>query len=255
MNTKLAPSNKVAEMPKKSLITLPTEKTKPKDKVSDYKWLIYGPAGIGKTTFANNFDTPLILDFEGRTKHLECYSVPIGSWDDVQDVYGALKNTDHQFKTVVFDTADIFYRLCVAHICQKRKIEHPSDEQWGKGSDMVKNAMYATIAAFQALNLCIVFTSHMQEKEIKTRSISYTKTTTSLSGSPASIFLPLVDIIGYCHFDEASQEKRLITFKGSDYVDAKKSTNEVVQLPDECELDFNVVKSFFKGEKGQLNEG
>lgn len=253
--------------PSKPVLVLPTEKNKPKDRVSDYKWMLYGSPGVGKTSLANQFDTPLILDFEGRTKHLECYSVPIGAWEDIQNVYQALKNTDHQFKTIVFDTVDLFYRLAVSHICDKRNIEHPSDEKWGKGSDMVKNTIYPTITAFQALGLGIVFTSHVQEKEIKTRVQAFTKTTVSLSQSAAGIFLPLCDIVGYMHFDEETQTDRVITFKGSDYLDAKKSTSEVVQLPDACRVShdpnktgdqlskelFDVVKSHFRGEANEAN--
>lgn len=253
-----------AVKPSSGLI-LPTQKSKPKDRMSDYKWMIYGPPGIGKTSFANQFDMPLILDFEGRTKHLECYSIPIGEMEDVRKVHQLLKTTDHKFKTVVFDTADLFWRLAVADVCAKRKIEHPSDEAYGKGSDMVKNTIYPTITAFQALGLCIVFTSHVQEKEIKTRSLTYTKTTPSLAGSPAGIFLSLCDVVGYMHFDEETQQDRVMSFRGSDYLDAKKSTNEIVQLPDRVTVPsdgqsgeaaskalFEKVKSYFGGESNVL---
>lgn len=237
-------------IPQRPKLVLPTEKSTPKGKVSDYKWLIYGAPGIGKTTLSNQFDTPLILDFEGRTKHLECYSLPIGTFQEVRDVYNALKEDGHPYKTVVFDTVDLFYRLAVGEVCSRRGIEHPSDEPHGKGYDMVKTLLYPVISSFQALGLGLVFTSHLKEEEIKiSREQPYTKFSPSLAKSPSVIFLGMCDIIGYCHFDADMPARRVITFKGGPSLDAKKSTSEFVTLPDECEMSFSVIKSYFKGEE------
>lgn len=250
MATQPQPNKQKVEKPSLNLI-LPTQKTTPKSCPSDYKWLIYGPPGIGKTTFSNQFPNPLILDFEGGTTHIEGYVQHCGSFEDVRQVYEALRKEDHQFQTVVFDTVDMLYRLCVTDVCQKNKLEHPSDASYGKGFDMVKNQLLPFIAAFQSLGLGMVFTSHMQEKEIKQRGMSWTKITSSLPNSAANIFIPMADIVGYCHFDEESQKKRMITFKGSDYIDAKARTSSVVQIPEQCELDYQIIASYFKG-KGEI---
>lgn len=230
------------------MLTLPKEKSKAAHKMAGYKWLLYGPPGIGKTTLANQFENALILDFEGGTKHIEGYVMPIGDWQQVREVYDLLKTADHIFETIIFDTSDMFCRLAIDDLCRTRKIEHPSDEKWGKGWDMVKSRILATCSAFQSLGLGLVFTSHVKEKEIATRTMVYTRTTTSLPGAMADLFLGFCDIIGYCHFDPDTQSKRLITFQGSDYVDAKARTSVEVALPAYCELDYNVISSFFAGE-------
>lgn len=244
---------KVKELKPSSTLVLPTEKNQPKNKVSDYRWLIYGPPGIGKTTFANSFEMPLILDFEGGTNHLESYRIPISTWKDVEDVYTLLNETDHKFKTIVFDTVDLFYRLCQSKICTDRKIEHPSDEPYGKGSDMIRNKLLPCVVTFQNLGLGIVFISHEAQKEVKKHNMSFTKTTCTLPNSASNIFMPLADIIGYCHLDSETQQKRMITFQGSDYLDAKARTSPQVQLPALCELNFEAVKNYFEGEKTDGN--
>ena len=46
---------------------------------SAQKVIIYGPEGIGKSTFASKFPSPLFSDTEGSTKHMDvCLSLPLG---------------------------------------------------------------------------------------------------------------------------------------------------------------------------------
>lgn len=231
------------------MIQLPTEKSKPNLSMGDYSWVIYGPPGVGKTSFANCFENALILDLEGGTKHLECYSVPISCWNDVEQVYRLLQKGDHNFKTIVIDNADMFYRHCMIETCRARGIEHPTDEAYGKGADMVKNRLYSCVNAFKALGLSIVYTAHSKQIEVQTKTKKYTKTTLNMAGRPAEFFVANSDVVGYCYVSDDEYEKRMIRFKGNDYLDAKARANEQVQLPDECELNYDVVNSYF--EKGK----
>lgn len=40
------------------------------------KVIIFGPEGIGKSTFASQFPDPLFVDTEGSTKHLDVARMP-----------------------------------------------------------------------------------------------------------------------------------------------------------------------------------
>ena len=43
---------------------------------SAQKIVVYGPEGIGKSTFASKFPDPLFIDTEGSTKHLDVARTP-----------------------------------------------------------------------------------------------------------------------------------------------------------------------------------
>lgn len=48
---------------------------------SALKVVVYGPEGIGKTTFASRFPDPIFIDTEGSTKHMEVKRLPSpSSW-------------------------------------------------------------------------------------------------------------------------------------------------------------------------------
>ena len=55
------------------------------------KTVIYGPEGIGKTTLAAQFPSPVFLDTEGGTHHLDVARFPAPkTWEDVTKTITAL---------------------------------------------------------------------------------------------------------------------------------------------------------------------
>ena len=86
-----------------SLIRKSTELTIP----STVKMMIYGQAGMGKSTLALSAPAPLLLDFDNGVKrinisHLDGIdTVQVSSWQDVQQV---LQEDLSAYKTIVVDT-------------------------------------------------------------------------------------------------------------------------------------------------------
>ena len=108
---------------------------------SAQKVVLYGPEGIGKSTFAAQFPDPLFIDTEGSTKHLDVRRFdPPTSWAMLREqVLYVVANPD-ACKTLVVDTADWADRLCVEHVCAQggytktgKKIESIEDFGYGKG--------------------------------------------------------------------------------------------------------------------------
>ena len=82
------------------------------------KIVIYGPEGIGKSTFASQFPDPLFIDTEGSTNHMDVDRLARpSSWTMLLDNVREIKNTPGCCKTLVIDTIDWAEQLCVAHIC------------------------------------------------------------------------------------------------------------------------------------------
>ncbi|MBY5553761.1 ATP-binding protein [Rhizobium leguminosarum] len=69
--------------------------------------LIYGVDGIGKTSLATEWPTPLYMPTEGQ-KTPSDVDIPstdiITSWEDIESVFQELLTTEHDFKTVIIDS-------------------------------------------------------------------------------------------------------------------------------------------------------
>lgn len=100
---------------------------------SAQKIVIYGPEGIGKTTFASQLPEPLFSDTEGGTKHIDVkrFDKP-QSWEALkQQAKYVLKNKP--CKTYVIDTADWAEKLCIESLCAKYKKSGLEDFGYGTG--------------------------------------------------------------------------------------------------------------------------
>ena len=82
--------------------------------------LIYGVAGVGKTTFASQAPSPVFLWTEDGAGTLDVTGFPLAtSFDDVLQALSALYSEDHGFQTVVIDSLDWLEPLVWRHVCRQ----------------------------------------------------------------------------------------------------------------------------------------
>lgn len=104
--------------------------------VGPQKVVLYGPEGIGKSTFGAQFPNPLFLDVEGGTRHIDVARVdpPPASWTELMETVREFqKEGAGTFDTLVLDTADWAERLCIDHVCAKEQKKGVEDFGYGKG--------------------------------------------------------------------------------------------------------------------------
>lgn len=103
------------------------------------KVVIYGPEGIGKSTFASKFPDPVFIDTEGSTKDMDVarFDKP-ASWQYLLDEIEYVKNNPGVCKTLVIDTIDWAEMLCIEHICNKHQKNGIEDFGYGNGYVYVK---------------------------------------------------------------------------------------------------------------------
>ena len=128
------------------------------------KAVIYGPEGIGKSTFASKFPAPLFIDTEGSTSRLNVARTDTpSSLAMLTSILTELSQNDHGYKTLVLDTADWAERLCVKAVCDKNGKTGIEDFGYGKGFTYVYEEMGRILNQLTTIwehGMNIVITAH-----------------------------------------------------------------------------------------------
>ena len=103
------------------------------------KIVLYGPEGIGKSSFAAQFPEPLFIDTEGSTRQMNVRRLPRPtSWAMLMQMIAEVAQNPDVCKTLVIDTVDWAERLCSEHVCQSAQKKSIEDFGYGKGYVLVK---------------------------------------------------------------------------------------------------------------------
>lgn len=96
--------------------------------------MVYGMAGVGKTTFAASAPGAIVIPVEEGADLLDVpkFSKP-HSWLELLGMIDELKTDSHEFKTVVLDTLDEAEKLCHAHTCATNHWDSMATPEFGKG--------------------------------------------------------------------------------------------------------------------------
>lgn len=230
---------------------LPTQKTPPKPNLHDLTILVYGKNKYGKSTWCSQADSALFLATEPGLNHLEVYQQPIASWDELLMAAKELAEGNHAFRTVVIDTVDNAYRMCAEHVCQKFKIEHESDLEYGKGYALVNGEFHRVLNKLALLPYGLFLVSHSQDKEIETRTGKIVRTVPTLPDKARKLVLGLVDMILFCDLEPTTDSdgkpayRRVLRTKPSTLYDAGDRTG---RLPEVIDLNFAAfVTAFAQG--------
>ena len=125
------------------------------------KVVVYGPEGVGKSTFASQFPGAVFIDTEGGTTHMDVarFDKPL-KWMDIHaDVDWALEHPD-QVGTVVLDTMDWAEKLAAKYVCNEEPINKSGDTRgwdnietpgYGKGYVYMKSAVQALLDKLSTL--------------------------------------------------------------------------------------------------------
>ena len=128
------------------------------------KAVIYGPEGIGKSTFASKFPAPLFIDTEGSTSRLNVARTDTpSSLAMLSSMLTELAQNNHGYKTLVLDTADWAERLCIKAVCEKNSKAGIEDFGYGKGFTYVYEEMGRILNQLTTIwehGMNIVITAH-----------------------------------------------------------------------------------------------
>lgn len=196
------------------MIMLPKKKSVPGKDLSTYTLLLYGREKIGKTSLASHFPDAVFLMFEPGGRALTVYQVEVGDWPDFKLLLKQLED-DKRFKTIVIDTIDLAYRLCLEWVSKKILAgSHPADMSYGIGWDRLKDEFQKRIAQLCKCGKGVVFLSHdtVREDE-KADGTKVSTTMPSMSGVARGVIEPMIDCLGYYYYD--ADGKRQLCISGT----------------------------------------
>jgi GTPase SAR1 family protein len=103
---------------------------------------IYGPEGVGKTSFAARFPGAVFIDTEGSTRHMDVarFDPPEELSDVITQINYVISNPK-QFGTLVIDTVDWLEKLLFNAVCVENKWKSIEDPGYGKGYVAAKQKM------------------------------------------------------------------------------------------------------------------
>ena len=134
--------------------------------------MIQGQAKMGKSTLAlsaSEIENTLVLNFENglaffkESENLRIFpsKSKTCNMSNLAELYKALKISEHNFKTVVFDTADGFVEIIINWHLQNEGIKKMRIQDYVP----VYNKFMDTIKAFRNLGLNVILTSHVKKDD------------------------------------------------------------------------------------------
>lgn len=135
------------------------------------KVCIYGPEGIGKSTFAAQFPNPLFIDTEGSTKEMDVarFEKP-NSWQMIFEQIRYIKAHPTICGTLVIDTIDWAEMLCIEFICANYHKDGLESFGYGTGYVYVREAFGKLLNRLEELierNIHVVLTAHAQIRKFE----------------------------------------------------------------------------------------
>lgn len=227
------------------------ERRKLKEESKKTLW-IYGSPFSGKTSFANQFPNPLMLNTDGNIKFVDAPYISIKdkvtvngrisnrkyAWEEFCDVVAELEKKNNEFKTIVVDLVEDVYEHCRVFMCHSMGISHESDDSF-KAYDIIRN---------QFLNVMKRLLNLDYENIILISHEDYVKDLTKKSGDKITGIKPnlneklsnklagMVDVVGRVISDG---DKRILSFKNNEiYFGGGRLFNAEINLSHEalCKL-------------------
>lgn len=96
--------------------------------------VLYGPHGVGKTTFGASAPKPVLIQTEDGLGSIDIEHFPLAkSYGEVMEAFAALYTEDHDFETLIVDSLDWLEPLIWAEVCNRNKWSTIEDAGYGKG--------------------------------------------------------------------------------------------------------------------------
>jgi len=223
---------------------LPKNERRNIEKIEKKVLWLYGSPFSGKTTFANRFPDPLMLNTDGNIKFVDAPYIPIKdeveytgrlsnrtfAWEKFKQVIAELEKKDNDFKTIIVDLLEDTYEHCRLYMYDQMGITHESDDSF-RAWDKVTVEFLSTLKKLMNLdyeNIILISHEDTSKDFTKKGGDKITAIKPNLRDKVALKVAGMVDIVARV---VADGEIRTLSFKTNEVIFGggrlKASTNEI----------------------------
>lgn len=165
--------------------------------------MIYGPHGLGKTTFGAGAPAPIFILTEDGLGRLEVDHFPLAtSYDDVVGAISTLYSEDHTFGTVVIDSLDWLDNLVWADINSKHDAK---DLAYGKGAVIAADYWRGILEGLSALRdekgMAVVLIAHAEIKRFDSPEVEpFERYQPKLQARSSALVQEWCDAVLFCNY-------------------------------------------------------
>ena len=244
------------------IMTLPKNERHEVLGVQHKKLWLYGAPFSGKTTLADKFPEPLMINTDGNVEFCTAPSIEIKdmvedtgrvtnvvlAWDVFKDAVAELEKGS-TFKTIVVDLVEDLYECCRLYMYKQMGITHESDDSF-RAWDKVRTEFLSTMRKLTNLPYNIVLISHEDaSKDITKRSgDKITSIRPNINEKVANKLAGMVDIV--VRVTAIDGDYRL-SFKADEVVFGGGRINPPKK---EIPNDYGILMSVVYGEKSESAE-
>lgn len=180
------------------------------------KGILYGPPGIGKTTFAALAEHHLIIDCENGAGAVACQRTPyLEAWPEIEKWLTAVERDEHQIQLVAIDSLDWMIRRILEHVSGIKLDQtlNKSHGGYGNGKQVLQNYIYRillpTLDRIVARGIAVLLLAHAKRTDITDpEGITVEKTAPDIADDHLNVFVEWSDFV--CLASKQG-DKRIIT--------------------------------------------
>lgn len=170
------------------------------------KVVVYGPEGIGKSTFAAKFPSPLFIDTEGSTKDMDVSRTEApNSWSMLIEQVRYIKNHAEICRSLIIDTADWAELLCSNSVCARYQKNSIEEFGYGKGYTYLQEEFGKLLNLLEEVvqsGIHVVLNAHakMRKFEQPDEMGAYDRWEMKLSKQVAPLVKEWADMVLFCNY-------------------------------------------------------
>lgn len=226
-----------------------------KDTSAPIRALVYGPGGVGKSTFAGTSPNAVFIASEAGLKFMQVRRVnPLPrTYQDTLDAIEFLAG-DKSCETIVIDSLDWLEPMLHAHICERDGEASIESYGYGKGYVAAGTEWRDLTGRLDASGKHIVLIAHARRKSVRnTIGADYDATSIKLHETAAGIVVEWSDVVGYADIDTEIEEgkgrsakavttgKRIMRMMPHPGLTAKVRAPEGIKVPSRVPLTWHSV--------------
>lgn len=168
--------------------------------------VIYGTHGVGKSSFAAGAESPVFIQTEEGLDALNVTAFPLArAYEEVMEAIQTLYSEEHDYKTVVLDSADWLEQLIWKQVALNNKVASIEDIGYGKGYIFATELWRNILEGFDLLrnekHMQVIFLAHTQIKRFDDPlTDSYDRYMLDLHKGGASIISEWCDVLAFANY-------------------------------------------------------